>query len=668
VVRLRRRLFALAVSVFMVPVLLVTFAQPAKAGPIISPTALPFAGPVLAGLTDAVMQCGTSCGDAIKCVALAPANFDVTTGYKACVQHANQVIGSIAKVPGYVNGAYDSLICSRSWWWLSPLCKQSQDAIKSLFGDPANNTGTTVPPPDWHGELWAPALPSMFPTAATRASGGGYAAFKVNEIDVNLNDAKYGQNDAAPSDGSYTIRIRAVVTIAGNMNANVNVQSWCKDAATGNGDHLGGNRNIYLQDIYRTYQPGDTFDMVGNLASDGYGNCAYSGNHGLSRISWSTITDSSGGQLTNTQPYFFNLPGYNGSGNAAPLGYYWAAVTDCMTTNGTIKNGEQTQLSANFFALADRNGTPYPAPKPCLDGEVQVGMHMWLAGLDGSLVQEQWNSILPTAARNFLSGNSACWQGVGQGTCTGLVLSRTNGSGGWVNCFTALKSTCEGWFSDPNKATNYQCTYNGAVQSLSSCNVYSPSFDPAYQAAGIPYADPTTGVAPQPAPSDAPQPKPITATPPAPVVAVPLPGTEGQSCWANGFASWNPVDWVLTPGKCAIAWAFVPDSATMTQFVTTVKTAYDATAIGEWSAALAGIGSGLSVPEGGCDGIHATLPLMVTTAQLHIFATCDEPWHTLANVTKAFLTVAIAWFSLAGVFRIIAASFNLNLSWARNGS
>lgn len=32
----------------------------------------------------------------------------------------------------------------------------------------------------------------------------------------------------------------------------------------------------------------------------------------------------------------------------------------------------------------------------------------------------------------------------------------------------------------------------------------------------------------------------------------------GDSCWDEAGWSWNPVDWVLTPIKCALLWAFVP--------------------------------------------------------------------------------------------------------------
>lgn len=41
------------------------------------------------------------------------------------------------------------------------------------------------------------------------------------------------------------------------------------------------------------------------------------------------------------------------------------------------------------------------------------------------------------------------------------------------------------------------------------------------------------------------------------------PGTDGSSC--GGEWSWNPVDWVLNPVKCALRWAFVPDAAHTSQ-------------------------------------------------------------------------------------------------------
>ncbi len=232
-------------------------------------------------------------------------------------------------------------------------------------------------------------------------------------------------------------------------------------------------------------------------------------------------------------------------------------------------------------------------------------------------------------------------------------LFKVNTDGSLADCFIAA-TDCSQWFADPNKAANYKCTYGPAntsadpVVALSECNYYSPSFDPQKQAQGVPYGDPATGAVPT-----------SLVTP----VVDPVTVTDGQSCFPGGFIGTllaGPDQWVVRPLKCV----FIPSDASLRGFTTTIKTAYDATAISEWATALGGIG-GIAIPEGGCDGIHVTLPLMVTTANLHLFSTCDPPWSTVAGVVKAFLTVAIAWFCLAGVFRTVAAAFGLNIDWGR---
>jgi hypothetical protein len=145
----------------------------------------------------------------------------------------------------------------------------------------------------------------------------------------------------------------------------------------------------------------------------------------------------------------------------------------------------------------------------------------------------------------------------------------------------------------------------------------------------------------------------------------PAPGGvgDGDSC-LGGIWSWNPVDWVMTPVKCALKWAFVPDSATLQDFTTTVKTSYDSTTIGQWGGAIGAVGL-FSIPDGGCGGAAMHIPNLwgMNTAQdVNVFGTCDEPWHSVAAVVRAFITLACCWFTVMSVFRIVSASFGLELA------
>lgn len=110
-------------------------------------------------------------------------------------------------------------------------------------------------------------------------------------------------------------------------------------------------------------------------------------------------------------------------------------------------------------------------------------------------------------------------------------------------------SACAGWSTDPAKASKYQCRYGTHVVDLAECNIYARAFEPDTALGGDFLTDPTG--------------TPIKNNNPSPgldgtSMAAPVQDPElERNCWA-GALSWNPLDWVFTPVKCAFEWAFVP--------------------------------------------------------------------------------------------------------------
>lgn len=180
---------------------------------------------------------------------------------------------------------------------------------------------------------------------------------------------------------------------------------------------------------------------------------------------------------------------------------------------------------------------------------------------------------VPQAMQDFYGAYPQCQ---GDALCT-LTL-RKNVSGSWQDCFDHLGAgLCDGWFADPNKATDYQCAYgpsgNRQPVALSECNSLSPTFDLDKQGRRPPYGDPRDGSSQDDkAPSTPSDPNPGCQTDPTatgcsaddPVTKDPTSGAPGDfpdsdNCWTSGW-SFNPFSWVLVPVKCALTWAFVPDT------------------------------------------------------------------------------------------------------------
>lgn len=128
------------------------------------------------------------------------------------------------------------------------------------------------------------------------------------------------------------------------------------------------------------------------------------------------------------------------------------------------------------------------------------------------------------------------------GGCQLLLERIDQHTGTRLSCF-ANPSLCTQWTEDPQKETNYSCTYGGVAVALSDCLVYKPTFNPQ----GPPYADPEGGVgsAPTPGPGGEPGAPPQDNGCPPPF------------SWTSLVNPW----WYYKGVSCALQEVFVPSSS-----------------------------------------------------------------------------------------------------------
>lgn len=147
----------------------------------------------------------------------------------------------------------------------------------------------------------------------------------------------------------------------------------------------------------------------------------------------------------------------------------------------------------------------------------------------------------------------------------------------WINGRPCSKSrsVCHDWWEAINlENVPGNCKFGPYVVALGNCRELREAYRTpgTLTVEGGPTEDPI--VKPKAPPNTNPNPNPNPTTGPNPETPPTLPDTEtdpdSRSCFADAW-SWNPVDWVYVPVKCAFIWAFVPKTQLST-LVTTWKT------------------------------------------------------------------------------------------------
>lgn len=222
--------------------------------------------------------------------------------------------------------------------------------------------------------------------------------------------------------------------------------------------------------------------------------------------------------------------------------------------------------------------------------------------------------------------------------CALDLLLKTTGQ----SCFD-LDAQCDGWRTDTQREDKYQCSYGAYDVPLFECNVYGTTFNFDLRTGGQPYADPATGLP--------------TNTPVAPTVVEQLmqsgvmPPEGARNCWPTGWGALNPLNYVYTPVRCVLEWAFVPREAAVKLELASLSASWAGTPPGLVFEAAEGWGAELPEADG-CQGPPVPLklewPMHIDHTMYPLYA-CDGPGAFAAGLCRMLSSIAMIY----GSFRAI---------------
>lgn len=247
----------------------------------------------------------------------------------------------------------------------------------------------------------------------------------------------------------------------------------------------------------------------------------------------------------------------------------------------------------------------------------------------------------------------------------------------WVNgqpCHVGSPSGCVNWETDSDdNGDKVECRFGTYVIPLSECSPLKKAYQTGTGTQTITTVDPTTGVPTDPSQVPATQPaasaasQPTTGTNPSSlpstgttVTTLPPPVTgpsdsASSNCWGTGW-SWNPVSWVFVPVKCALSWAFVPDTGTWG--LTDLQTAFTTRPPGS---IVAGVGSIVGSIYGSWSGAGCGKLLDLDTSGIghgHQVVTCPKI-QALPGFSAAYVVVKAGVYGLTAfaLWRMFLAAF-----------
>jgi hypothetical protein len=297
------------------------------------------------------------------------------------------------------------------------------------------------------------------------------------------------------------------------------------------------------------------------------------------------------------------------------------------------------------------------APMPTCTGAAgsQPGAHgvcvTTSAGPVGGALVQQASSCANAAAAAALYPNC-----VGGGVACSYVVKVDN-----VPC--VVGGVCSGWTSiyasDPARV---RCMYGAYSAPVADCAF----LERAYEVGGAPATqantdgNPATWTNPSPAGTPvggASMPTPAVDTPALPVPTAANP-TSNADCFGATYQSFNPVEWVLTPIKCAFVWAWVPSPGTIGPAVGDFQRVWSSKPPGSLvvgaSSVFSSIGTGWDSGCGSAASASFSQPALGHPLQLP----CSPSGGGAGSVAYTAMQIALIVSTLIGLWHMVAAGIS----------
>lgn len=226
------------------------------------------------------------------------------------------------------------------------------------------------------------------------------------------------------------------------------------------------------------------------------------------------------------------------------------------------------------------------------------------------------------------------------------------GTGGQLESCGSIGQLCLGWTAIPNPAQVYKCKYGPYDVDLNACSAYR---------------NPEVGVLPNVdengnwLPINTPPPNPLPNDTGTGTIPGGDPNNDNQSsdCWPTGWGVLNPLSWVYQPIRCALEWAFVPRQSALTQTAVRVQTAWAGTSVMQGTMVATAVPAML--PQGANSDCRG--PAVVFGSSLNEYgiggtfyplSACNEPWSTLASVSRIAIPILLAFVLFLAFTRYVA--------------